>query len=157
MANILQELEIGLMPNENGITMFRKFDIEKAFQPRFQLLDAETLGLGSSIMVHYIEYFKNADGVETPLLQANRKAKHYIVPNQTATFDEENNPTSYEWLGANDWFMLYSYGGNDIPVGGGILEKIEMVLQDVLPLDCLNGAILEVKYPTGILGIKGVE
>ena len=82
MAKIINEIQIGVVAKYNGMTMFRKYNSELGFNPVYKFIDDSTLSMDSKIIVNYIEYFKNEDGVEIVEL---RKYKNYIVPNTPAT------------------------------------------------------------------------
>lgn len=92
---LINELEIGAYPKFNGMTMFRKYNSELGFTPYFKFIDDNTLSMDSKIIVNYIEYFKNAQGIEIIEL---RKYKNYIVANVPATYkkiDVEIEPAVY--------------------------------------------------------------
>lgn len=75
---IINEITIGTVSSLNGMTMFRKYDGEKGFEPYFKFIDDNTLAMDSNIIVNYIEYFKNSLGV---LVKELTKYKLYVVPN----------------------------------------------------------------------------
>lgn len=92
---LINEIQIGAYPKYNGMTMFRKYNSELGFTPYFKFIDDNTLSMDSKIIVNYIEYFKNAQGVEITEL---RKYKNYIVANVPATYkqvDVEVEPAVY--------------------------------------------------------------
>jgi hypothetical protein len=96
---LINEIEVGSVPKYNGMTMFRKYNSELGFNPVYKFIDDNTLSMDSKIIVNYIEYFKNEDGVEILEL---RKYKNYIVPNQPAThkqIDVEVEPVTYYAVG----------------------------------------------------------
>jgi len=81
------------------MTMFRKYNSELGFTPYFKFIDDNTLSMESKIIVNYIEYFKNAQGIEITEL---RKYKNYIVANVPATYkqvDVEVEPAIYYQIG----------------------------------------------------------
>lgn len=80
---IINEIQIGVVPELNGMTMFRKYDGENGFAPYFRFIDDSTLSLDSNIVVNYIEYFKNSDGV---IIKELTKYKNYVVGNRAATY-----------------------------------------------------------------------
>lgn len=82
---LINELEIGAYPKYNGMTMFRKYNSELGFVPYFKFIDDNTLSMESKVIVNYIEYFKNAQGVEITEL---RRYKNYIVGNTPATYKQ---------------------------------------------------------------------
>jgi hypothetical protein len=79
---IINEIQIGVVPKYNGMTMFRKYNAELGFNPVYKFIDDNTLSMDSKVIVNYIEYYKNEAGVEITEL---RKYKNYIVPNVPAT------------------------------------------------------------------------
>jgi len=92
---IINEISIGAVPKFNGMTMFRKYNSELGFVPYYKFIDDNTLSMDSKVIVNYIEYFKNENGIEIVEL---RKYKHYIVPNTPATtkqIDVEVSPAVY--------------------------------------------------------------
>jgi len=92
---IINEIQIGVVAKYNGMTMFRKYNSELGFVPYYKFIDDNTLSMDSKVIVNYIEYFKNENGIEIVEL---RKYKHYIVPNIPATFkniDVEIQPAVY--------------------------------------------------------------
>ena len=82
MATI-NEIQIGVVPELNGMTMFRKYDGERGFSPYFRFKNDDELTLDSNIVVNYIEYFKNSEGV---IIKELTKYKNYVVGNRAATY-----------------------------------------------------------------------
>jgi len=82
---IINQIQIGSVEKYNGMTMFRKYNAELGFIPQYKFIDENTLSEESRIIVNYIEYFKNEDGVEITEL---RKYKNYIVANIPATYKQ---------------------------------------------------------------------
>lgn len=82
---IINEIQIGAVPKYNGMTMYRKYNSELGFIPYYKFIDDNTLSMESKVIVNYIEFFKNENGVEITEL---RKYKNYIVPNIPATYKE---------------------------------------------------------------------
>jgi hypothetical protein len=82
---IINEIQIGSVEKYNGMTVFRKYNAELGFIPQYKFIDDNTLSEESRIIVNYIEYFKNEDGVEVKEL---RKYKNYIVANIPATYKQ---------------------------------------------------------------------
>lgn len=96
---IINEIEIGIVPKYNGMTMFRKYNSELGFIPYYKFIDDNKLSMESKVIVNYIEYFKNEAGVE---LSELTKYKNYIVPNQPATYkqiDVQVTPAVYYQAG----------------------------------------------------------
>jgi hypothetical protein len=83
---IITELLIGVDPNLNGMTMYRKYDGQNGFKPYFIVDEAtNTLTIDSNITVNYIEYFKNSTGI---IINELTKFKHYVVGNRLATYKQ---------------------------------------------------------------------
>ena len=82
---IVNEIQIGVNPKYNGMTMFRKADISKEiFEPHYYFDDDNTLSMQSNIVVNYIEYFKNSLG---EIINELTKHKYYVVPNRPAEYE----------------------------------------------------------------------
>lgn len=75
---IINEMQMGAVPSLNGMTMFRKYDGEKGFEPYFKFIDDNTLAIDSNIVVNYIEFYKNSLGI---IIKELTKYKYYVVPN----------------------------------------------------------------------------
>lgn len=118
------EIQIGTNPLYNDMTMFRKVD-NLPFHPQFVFGEDDNLLLSSNIVVHYIEYYKNSNGLIADELT---KKKHYIVPNEE------------EWPAANTWFLTLARTPITAPVG--IMDSIETTLGS-FPMDIPNGYILQ--------------
>lgn len=78
---IINEIQMGAVPSLNGMTMFRKYDGERGFEPYFKFIDDNTLAMDSNIVVNYIEFYKNSLGV---IIKELTKYKYYVVPNIAA-------------------------------------------------------------------------
>ena len=112
---IRNEVEIG--PNQllNGLIMYRKVG-DLPFIPQY-FFDGDTLSNNSSIIVNYIEYYKNSDGI---IIEELSKNKTYIVSGSKAV----------------NWFtQLARTPINDVD---GIMDSIEKTLA-LLPLHITTG------------------
>lgn len=124
---IINELEIGEVPGLEGVKLYRKFDIEKGFTPIFFVLPDElTFNMASRITVHYTEYYKNSQGVETAELQKLRSNKTYMVMNQEEVKNESGDIIIPKATKAIDWYYI------DIPDGVTFGEYTIYIIESIL-------------------------
>lgn len=127
MSVLVVEIPLGGQQGESGIFKYRRFDMR--FTPHFFDEDLPTLGSGSMIEVFYLDFYKNDLGEETELLKKLREYKSYIIQDQ-----EEIVGVQPEWKPVTEFHALFCRGqGQTIPVGQGIFDTIEEILQFVLP------------------------
>jgi len=84
---IINEIQIGSVPNYNGMTMFRKYNAKLGFQPIYIFIDDNTMSLESKVIINYIEYFKNENG---NIITELTRYKNYTIPNIPATYKQDN-------------------------------------------------------------------
>ena len=159
---ILNEIFIGNYPAYNGMGMFRIYDSAKGFAPRFKILFGENndqyLDLDNNIIIPYLEYFKNADGL---VVNELTRYKHYKIENlpqliyeageimQNGEIAEGGEIKRPQLNLANDWFTLLSRTPQNeaqqatfLQNFTGIIDAIEYTLAS-FPLDIPNGYILQ--------------
>lgn len=160
---ILNELNLGPYLPYNNMTMFRIYDSNKGFTTKFKVnFDEEgnqTLDFDNYILIPYLEFFRNTDGL---VVNELTRYKHYFVKNlaqllykegeimqngEIAQGGEEKRPQINL---ANDWFTLLSrtpqtetQQSEFLQNFTGIIDAIEYTIAN-LPQEIPNGYILQV-------------
>jgi len=119
MAQILNEINLGAVAKYNGMTMFRKIALNRAFIPQYEVSeDGESLLESSRIEVTYNEYIKNDLGEIIASLSENNK--RYILQDEDV------------WKPVSKLFSELARTPTSLAVG--LLDTIEMTLA-VIPQD----------------------
>lgn len=118
------EILIGVDSRYNDMTMYRKVN-NVPFNPQYFFDSTDELMDTSNVVVNYIEYYKNNQGI---VIDELTKYKCYVVANVDG------------WAAANNWF--FSLASTPISATNGVINQIEDTLQ-ALPINVVNGYILQ--------------